>query len=306
MFFMKIIVTAMLLFCSVLPALALEPGELSSLLPVDNAVSGWVRRGEADSFAGENLFMMIDGGADIYHEYGFKEVVRADYTNGSDQTMTVEIYQMTSPAAAYGIYSFKIGSDGHSVAIGNAAFLEDYYVNFWKGDLLVTIIGSTAEPEIVTAIQQLGRVIAEGYPHVGYEPDLAGLLTREPFALTSPIYVRGDLAVMNSYVFDAENIFHVREGIIGWIEGCRVFVLKYPDSTASGNLYKSALARMTAGIRFSDAVVTNSGTLLTGRKQEQVMVSVAGQFITVVIGDSRAQIAHLTTRVQGKLNHLPR
>lgn len=283
------------------PCLYAAQQDLTEILPVDGGVKGWTRSGEAQSFKGEDLFIMIDGGADIYHEYGFRQVVSQDYSNGSGKVVTVEVYQMANPAAAYGIYSFKIGKTGESVPIGQEAFFEDYYLNIWQGDLLLTIIGSDSTAETVTAIQQMGKAIVDSYPASSDKPPLAVLLNQDPLSISSTKFVLGDLGVMNGYVFDSENILHVREGVMGELEGNQVFVLRYQDSSESLAIYTNAVATMTTGIRFNNAVKIDMGTLLTGRKGEQVMVSQAGHFIIIVIGASRDKITDLTNRIQKKL-----
>ncbi len=296
---MRILISFLLIIVSVVSVNAAE--NLSDLLPTDNAVEGWLRSGEPESFKGENLFIMIDGGADIYHEYGFKQVVSQGYSNASSASVTVEIYQMASPAAAYGMYSFKIGTEGQSVTLGQAAFLEEYYINVWQGDLLMTIIGSDAKPATVAAIQRMAGMIADSYPVSGSVPELAKQLNQEPLGFSRGRYILGDLAVINSYVFDSDNIFHVREGMIGQLGENMVFVLKYLDAAESRAIYDSALAKMTSGIRFSHVDKQEQGTLLTGRKQEQVMVSNSGAFIVIMIGDSRTEIEEWSNRLLDKL-----
>ena len=44
-----------------------------------------------ETYSGDELFQMINGGADIYHEYGFVQVVRAAYTDGKRLTIKLEI-----------------------------------------------------------------------------------------------------------------------------------------------------------------------------------------------------------------------
>ena len=132
--------------------------------------------------------------------------------DGRGKSIKLEIYEMESPAAAYGIYTFKIGVGGKALAIGQEALLEDYYLNFWKGNLLVTVIGPDSEEETVQGVVALAKAVDARIAKTGERPELAGLLLREPLAFSHPKYVRGSLGVMNSYIFDTENIFRVREG----------------------------------------------------------------------------------------------
>ena len=59
------------------------PGDLSGYLPASGEVAGWTLSDAPKNYRGDELFVMIDGGADIYHEYGFTQVLRAEYVNGT-------------------------------------------------------------------------------------------------------------------------------------------------------------------------------------------------------------------------------
>ena len=157
----------------------------------------------------------------------------------SGKSIKLEIYEMESPAAAYGIYTFKIGAGGKALAIGQEALLEDYYLNFWKGNLLVTVIGQDSEEETVQGVVALAKAVDARIAKTGERPELAGLLLRDPLAFSHPKYVRGSLGVMNSYIFERENIFRVREGMIGAVGDCQAFVFRYADEGESAKVLRS-------------------------------------------------------------------
>ena len=94
---------------------------------------------------GEDLFLLINGGAEIYHEYGFKQAVVQSYADDQDRSLNLEIYEMLDPAAGYGIFTFKRGKGGRDLELGDEACLQDYYLNVWKGDFLITFVGFDTE-----------------------------------------------------------------------------------------------------------------------------------------------------------------
>ncbi len=296
------VLLVLILFVFTASASAALANDLVDILPGHNSVPGWAVSGAVQKFNGENLFQMIDGGADIYHEYGFQQVVSQDYSNGFGNLLTVEIYQMASPAAAYGMYSFKIGTSGRAVDLGQQAYFEEYYVNIWQGDLLITIIGSDSNQKTVQAIEQMGRTICGSYSVSGAIPTLAQHLTQGELSLFHAKYVLGDLGVMNSYVFDSDNIFHVQEGMLGQLEDCQVFVFRYDDNVQRETICSAALSKMISGRRFSNAEINAAGTLLTDRKGKQVIVSQAGVFVTVVIGESSEKIIEVNAKLLSKLS----
>jgi hypothetical protein len=299
---MKTALIGLLILCITSLASAQTPAALHSLLPADNEVSGWIRSGTPQNYRGEKLFEMIDGGAEIYHEYGFSQVLRADYENKNGHTVTLELYEMSDSAAAYGIYSSNIGDSGLPVDIGQEAMLSGYYLNFWKGKLFVTVIGSDSDPATVQGLLDLARMVARHYEPVAEKPALVTLLHSKPFPLAHPIYIRGDLGVMNNYVFDLENIFHVREGVIGTANDYRIFVFRYREEKESLGIYTGAIAKIVAGSRFTDARQRGDAYSMIDSKQESVMIRRTGQHIVIVIGPKHVRANAISEQIAGKLN----
>ena len=72
-----------------------------------------------------------------------------DISSAIENQGKLEIYKMENPISAFGIYSFKTSSDGEKADIGNDALFEDYYLNFWKGEFLITLVGFDTEKETI-------------------------------------------------------------------------------------------------------------------------------------------------------------
>lgn len=131
--------------------------------------------------------------------------------------------------------------------IGREARLEDYYLNFWKGNLQVTLVGQDAEAGTVHAVIALAEAVAARIPLTGERPGLAALLLHGPLAFSQAKYLRGPIGLMNVYVFDREDIFRVREGLVGIVEGCRAMVFRYANSQGSGEAFEYAAAKLSTG-----------------------------------------------------------
>lgn len=88
-----------------LPLHAAESLRLS-LLPEDNAISGWIRDGEPMLATDlESLTMLINGAAPFYLEQGVVEVLFQDYINQDDIFLTLEIYRTQSEEQAQSLYT---------------------------------------------------------------------------------------------------------------------------------------------------------------------------------------------------------
>jgi len=107
--------------------------------PADFLISefknGWKINESAIVYKGDDLYFLIDGGADLFLEFGFKEVAAVDYSKENSK-LHVEIYEMESAERAWGIFSirrpyyFDKQQDKRNIAIGNGYIMatgSNYY-----------------------------------------------------------------------------------------------------------------------------------------------------------------------------------
>ncbi len=203
---------------------------LCPFLPADGEAGEWRRDGQFRSYSGDELYLYIDGGAEIYHEFGFRRVIVQDYINKKGKSISLEIFEMSDSESAFGIYTFKTGKKGSEVKIGDKALLEDYYLNFWKHKFLVTLTGFERDQETGEGLLNLARVVERKLNTKGSEPFLTSLLPGKGLIETSIKYFKGWLGLFNCYPFFPKDIFPFEEGIKGDYEsGETIFILKYRD-----------------------------------------------------------------------------
>jgi len=100
---------ALLLSSLLLAAAGAWASDQTAALPLGDAPSGWRQAGQTRVFTGNGLYGHIDGGAEIFFEFGFEELTVQRYSLGRD-AMEVELYRMTDAAAALGIYLQRCGN----------------------------------------------------------------------------------------------------------------------------------------------------------------------------------------------------
>jgi hypothetical protein len=91
-------------------AWAQRPTGDAGLLPADGFAPGWARSGPLKVFTSSDLYGYIDGGAEAFLEIGFEQLTVQKYRNGANE-LTVELYRMTDPTAARGIYVARCGKE---------------------------------------------------------------------------------------------------------------------------------------------------------------------------------------------------
>ena len=261
--------------------------KISSLLPAKGEIADWQPIGSPEQAIGEDLFLLIDGGAEIYHEYGFRQVVMQEFQNQNEKSINVEVYEMNDPASAFGIYTFKTSAGGKELQFGNATMLEDYYLNLWKGRFLVTLTGFDSEQGTINGLMTIARAIDAKIKSNGSKPSLVNLLPEKDLIKSGIKYLKGNLALFNNYEFDSDDIFGLKEGIIGDYDKYKVLIFKYGDKNKSEKWFSYAKDKIKCDARFDVYdMPLNSDCSEFGRKQDRIFMKPYENFIIIVVGTS--------------------
>lgn len=149
--------------CRVPPALPSEsPDDLRGALPSGEAFADWAPAGSPATFTPADLFQLIDGGADLVIEYGFRRLLHAEYQKRSDPgiRLSIDLYDMGTPEGAFGIYGYERGERPSNETLGDEGIVLSssltfrkgrYYVKFETSDLTGTTIRSLRPAALQTA-----------------------------------------------------------------------------------------------------------------------------------------------------------
>jgi hypothetical protein len=223
------------------PAVASPLLDLTSFLPGADEAPGWTPKGDPQVYKGEDLFTYIDGGADIYNEYGFRQVIVQDYENAPKKSLTLEVFEMADAPAAFGIFTFKSSSGGMEIFFGQGGRLEDYYLNFWKGPVLVTVTGFDESPASLEGVRRVAEATDHRIRVRGEKPALAAALPSEWAARGVLKYIRGPLGLRNLHPVFARPAIRFNEGIAGWPEdGVLVVVLRGDSPSGAKTVFSDA------------------------------------------------------------------
>ena len=231
-------------------------GPLRGYLPGDDAAPGWTKDGEPQEYEGEELYAYIDGGAEIYQEYGFRRVILQDYKNDKGRSVSLEIFEMGTPAAAFGMFTFKRSGNGKTGGLGAGAELEAYYLNFWKGRFLVTLTGFDEGPETIGGILAVGRAVDALIRDGGAAPApaLVAALPEKGLRPGSVKYLKGLLGLNNIYPFYSARGLTFGEAVRGVYEnGATLLVLDYGTVDARARAWIELKAYLSGSDRFKRA-----------------------------------------------------
>lgn len=286
-----------------------DVADLSKFLPREGEAGAWKPVGEVQAFRGDDLYIYINGGAEIYHEYGFKQAVVQDYQSQKGKELSLEIFEMKTPESAYGMFTFKKSVSGKEVEVGGEGQLADYYLNFWKGNYVVTITGFDDEKDTIEGLLQVARAADKKIEERSAKPGLLSLLPDTDLSTTSLKYFRGPLGLYNSYAFFSRNIFAFAEGVKADSKsGYSLFILKYgaePEGRSKWPEIQTAFRESRKYADFKDYPDTLFS--VTDDKGKRVLVSLLHEYLLMAVGlEDLSVFESLRLEIQAKAKQIDR
>ena len=101
--------------CADKPVVNPQPPDIS-VAAVD--ISGWHQEYEPEIFVGDSLFELINGGAEVYHRFGFVRALATQYADDAGRSISLEVFEMKDVEGAGSIYSDKTGGSGVAGSTG--------------------------------------------------------------------------------------------------------------------------------------------------------------------------------------------
>lgn len=277
---MKLFSTFFLLLCwHFLPA----QDDLFIDLRQDGDLKGWKEFQPPETYSGEDLFLYINGGADIYLEYGFREVTSYHLQNEDGVTIHAEVYQMTDPGAAFGIYSLNKPDKSVLYNIGSEGYIHNYFMSYFKSDCNVILSANSLEKSAIEGLKLVARYLDR---KIQGESSLPALVEKyEGFERSSGLkYFRGNIALSNIHFFSETNVFQVSEGISFNRNGMKVLIFKYDNIDSSRDAFLSGLEFFTNSRKYTIQSKLPDKIILDDNKTNRLDVCLHNDSIFIFIG----------------------
>ncbi len=273
---------------------AARPTGDGSLMPADGAVAGWKKAGAARVFGGPDLYGYIDGGAELFLEFGFDRLTLQKYGSGSNE-VAVEIYRMTDLAAATGIYLTKCGKERRDPSFAARHTVSRHQLLFVRERFFVTVNNLSGGDAAGADLVKIGRTVAAALPADRLPAELSRLpakgvvpgserLVRGPFGLQSIFTLgEGDPLQLGGRIVGVAADLHDEGGA-----RTRLLVV-YPDGAAAARAFANVQKHLDSYLK----PVTSSATRLVFRDFE-------GKFGVVSLGARSIEATfHLPKAPQG-------
>lgn len=272
--------------------------DISVYVPGSGEVEPWQPTGASRTFVGDDLYSLIDGGAVIFYEYGFKQVITQDFTNGDGKSISLEIYEMDNPASAYGIFTLRRAVESKSLDVGDEGVLADYYLQFWKGHFLVTLTTSDSEDTSQSGMVAIARVVDSKINTKSVRPPLCDLLSIEEQNVRNIIYLRGDLALANSLPYVVDNVFKLKEGVIGDYVEFKIGLFKYGNQNESLKRYKVARDFFSGSVYFENLHDIEDGCIMTDMQGGVIQMQAYRKYIFIFMGNTETDPKSIFEKLQ--------
>ena len=244
-----------------------KPASLVDRFPGRDAISGWTRADDLLTFDHENLFDLVNGQAESFFAYAFEQVAVGRYRNAKGEMLDVEMWQLATPADAYGL--FTSGISGSPVDIGNAGDAEpERRLAFWQDRYYVHARGLQKLPD--AELWRFAEAISGALPSGGERPALVDRLPPEGLVDRSAIFFHQEISIQDYLWLGGENVLGLNpetDGVLARYDVgggvAHLLLVLYPDAGAASE----GLA----------AVEGQASDFVAARLQEEMLGAVFGE-----------------------------
>jgi hypothetical protein len=219
-------------------------------MPEPMFAPGWVKAGPLRTFTGQDLFNQIDGGAELFLEFGFARLCVQAYSRGKSD-LTLNAYEMESAASALGVYLMKMGRETPFPEVAARNSSEEAQMTMVKGRFFVQVDNLGDLPASKAEAVALANAFLAG---VAEEPAVTplGALPAEGKVTGSERLVRGPYALQPYFTFGEGDSLSLGGRIFGALGEYRLpdgsaftrLIVPYPDAAAA----VAALAHLQANL----------------------------------------------------------
>lgn len=282
---MKNLLCAIIFFAGIQDIRAQD--ELVSLLPDTSEYENLNSLQKPAVFEGFDLFTMIDGGAEVYFEYGFDKALSMAYLADSTERIEIQVYKMNDVAAAYGILSHtRVKSDRVKASGGTLLISNDYYQMFQRDRYFVVISWSNPSEKMAHLGNRIALEIAGHISDPGELPEDIRVLLEQGYAHQQIKFVRGTIGLSSVYFFSHKDIFAVEEAIVTENETETKIIFCYKDPQKATTLFPGIRAEFEDSTRVTGFIDEAESIRFTDRKGRQVKISKEEDHLKILITSS--------------------
>jgi hypothetical protein len=207
-------------------------------------IDGWTMTEQLLIDTHDALYDYIDGGAELYISYGFRNAISCRYIKEGQPDVTAEIFNLGSSADAFGIYSQT--RDREEMEYGQGSYYVSGAQFFWKGKYWVSLITAETTEESEKLLHSLAAYLDEQLAETGEPPAILFVLPAEGLASGGYLYFHHYIWLNSYYFIASENILEVNDSTPAVLAKygtpqARIYllVIRYPDRSEAEKEFAS-------------------------------------------------------------------
>lgn len=185
------VVLIMILACGQAPS----PADLGAVLAEAGSTEGWRIVEGPHELDPDTLYEYLDGGASLYHDCGFRQLLHVRYQHGDEflAAVTLDVYDMGSELGAFGIFSSGRSPESTSRAWGGGGYSLGNVAAFWKDRYFVHGEADDDRADLLAMLDRLMDLVSGAIEGRTSLPAALGPLPFEHRVPRSEMWVARDL-----------------------------------------------------------------------------------------------------------------
>jgi len=216
-----------------MPAMPENINEFYQNLP--DTIAGWKKADAPGLYTPASLSTYIDGGAELFISYNFKNALSMKYTDPADNEIVIDIFDMGSAPDAFGVFAHS--RETIDDRFGQGSEYAAGLLTFWKDRYYVSILAYPETAEKREVVFKLGQTIAGAIKNEGALPPIMALLPAENLLPETVRYFHHDIWLNSFYFVSNENVLNIGNDTPAALgkyrqDGAVFFLLlvRYPDA----------------------------------------------------------------------------
>ena len=250
----------------------------------ENDIVNWKLSSPVKIYDNNTIFDYIDGAAELYFAYNFIKVASAEYKNGQTSIM-IDVYDMTTPENAFGIYSLNRYQDANYVSIGNEGILTGTNLDFWKGNYYCKVYSFDQSEKYQKDVTDFGNKMASRIIDTGEEPAIIEKLPPNGLIPKTARFFTKKLGLDNIHFVSEDNLF----GLDGETKGAvaeyklnenrfSAFIIEYTSSQKADLAFEAYTKYLTEKTKsISMEPISDAKAKMFESEGKYTLVSLKGQ-----------------------------
>jgi hypothetical protein len=238
-------------------------------------------------FIDEELIEHINGGAEIFFEFGFNNLTVYNYSNSTNM-LELEVYKMENTLAARGIYLMKTGKEFPIKEISTRNTANPYQIILTSGRYFIKVNNYSGNKQYLPLMIRLSQILVDQI----YEPeteDLFNYLPKKNIIEGSQVIFRGPLGLRSIYTFGKGDILLLGGKIFGVSadytsessKSMSQMVIPYPDNEKANQAFNNLILNLDPFLKVIENFDT--GFVFKDSHQEYGSVLVDNSLIKIQI-----------------------